>query len=74
MIISREITLGNVSLPHILSPLISGQDLDTLKRFLKNLMNLRSPSALRIPSRLASTLTNFSTAKPLKQKIEKPER
>ena len=53
---------------------ISGQDLDTLKRFLENLMNLKSPSALKIPSRLASTMTNFSIAKPLKLKIEKLER
>ena len=47
---------------------ISEQDLGTLKRFLKNLMNLKSPSALKIPSRLASTLTNFSGPNRHKQK------
>ena len=50
---------------------ISVQDLDNLKRFLKNLMNLKSPSEIKIPSRLASTMTNFSSPKHLKQKIEK---
>ena len=52
---------------------ISNQDLDTLMRFLKNLMNLKSPSTIRISSRLASTMTNFSTATRPKQKVEKPE-
>jgi len=50
---------------------ISAEHLGELKSFLDSLVNLQSPSTLRIPSRLASTLTNFSTPKPLKQKIEK---
>jgi c-di-GMP-binding flagellar brake protein YcgR len=47
---------------------ISENDLDALRRFLKNLMNLKSPSELKIPSRLASTLTNFSGPNRHKQK------
>ena len=39
---------------------ISPEDMDALKSFLDSLANLKSPSEIRIPSRLASTLTNFS--------------
>ena len=53
---------------------ISAEDMDKLKNFLSNLMNLKTPSELRIPPRLASTLTDFSTANALKQKIQKLER
>jgi c-di-GMP-binding flagellar brake protein YcgR len=47
---------------------ISAEHLDELKSFLDSLANLQSPSALRIPSRLTSTLTNFSTPDHHKQK------
>ena len=47
---------------------ISAEDLDELKRFLDSLANLKSPSALRIPSRLASTLTSFPNPNHDKQK------
>ena len=47
---------------------ISAEHLGELKSFLDSLANLQSPSALRIPSRLASTLTNFSTPDHHKQK------
>ena len=52
---------------------ISNQDLETLTRFLKNLMNLESPSTIKLSSRLAATMTNFSTGTRPKQKVEKLE-
>jgi len=47
---------------------ISAEDMDELKRFLNSLTNLRSSSTLKIPTRLASTLTNFSSPNRHKQK------
>jgi c-di-GMP-binding flagellar brake protein YcgR len=47
---------------------ISAEAMDELKSFLNSLANLKSPSTLRIPSQLASTLTNFSTPRHHKQK------
>ena len=47
---------------------ISAEDMDKLKNFLRDLINLQAPSELKIPSRLASTLTDFSTPDPLTQK------
>ena len=53
---------------------ISAKDMDKLKKFLNGLLNLQAPSEVRIPSRLASTLTNFSSPNPLTEKIERPGR
>ena len=53
---------------------ISAEDMDKLKNFLNGLINLQASSELRIPSRLASTLANFSSGNPLTQKIERPGR
>lgn len=47
---------------------ISAEDMDKLKNFLDTLITLKAPSELKIPSRLASTLTNFSTPNRHKQK------
>ena len=47
---------------------ISAKGMDELKRFLDSLTNLKSPSVLNIPSKLASTLTNFSSPNRYKQK------
>ena len=47
---------------------ISAEHLDELKSFLDSLANLKSPSEIRISSRLASTLTNFSSPNRHKQK------
>ncbi len=46
----------------------SAEHLGELKRFLESLTNLKPPSALNIPSKLASTLTNFSSPNRHKQK------
>jgi len=53
---------------------ISAEDMDKLKSFLNGLINLQAPSELKIPSRLASTLANFSSPNRLTQKIERPGR
>ena len=47
---------------------ISAEGMDELKSFLNSLTNLKPPSALNIPSKLASTLTNFSSPNHHKQK------
>ena len=47
---------------------ISAKDMDGLKSFLDSLANLKSSSVLRIPPKLASTLTNFSSPNRYKQK------
>jgi len=47
---------------------ISAEHLDELKSFLDSLANLKSPSEIIIPSKLASTLTNFSSPNRHKQK------
>ena len=47
---------------------ISAEDMDELKSFLDSLANLKSPSEIIIPSKLASTLTNFSGPNCHKQK------
>ena len=47
---------------------ISAEHMDQLKRFLDSLANLKSPSEIKIPPRLASTLTNFSNPNHHKQK------
>jgi len=47
---------------------ISPDDLGKLKNFLDTLMNLKTPSELKIPSKLASILANSSTPNPLKPK------
>ena len=47
---------------------ISAEDMDKLKSFLDSLANLNSSSEIRIPSKLASTLTNFSSPNRHKQK------
>ena len=47
---------------------ISAEDMDKLKSFLDSLTNLKPPSEIRNPSRLASILTNSSTANRHKQK------
>jgi c-di-GMP-binding flagellar brake protein YcgR len=47
---------------------ISAADVDKLKNFLKDLMDIRAPSELRIPSRFAPVLTNFLPVDPLKGK------
>ncbi len=47
---------------------IAAENMNKLKNFLSDLINLQAPSELRIPSRLASTLTNFSNPNPLTEK------
>jgi len=39
---------------------IAAENMDKLKGFLGSLASLKSPSALRVPSKLSSILTNFS--------------
>ena len=53
---------------------ISAEDMDKLKSFLSGLINLQASAGLKIPSRLASTLTNFPSPNSLGQRLERPER
>ena len=47
---------------------ISPEDMEKLRGFLNTLMNFKNPSELKIPSRLASTLTTFSAPHPSAKK------
>lgn len=47
---------------------IAPEDMDELKGFLESLVHLKSASALRVPSKLSSTLTNFSRLNHHRQK------
>ena len=53
---------------------ISAEDMDKLKNFLNGLMNFQASSELKIPSRLASTLANFSNPTSLAQRLQRPDR
>ena len=53
---------------------ISAEDIEKLKNFLNGLINFQPPSELIIPSRLASTLANFSSPHSLAQRLERPGR
>jgi len=53
---------------------ISAEDMDKLKNFLNGLINFQAPSELKIPSRLASTLANFSSPNSPAERIERPDR
>jgi hypothetical protein len=47
---------------------ISAENMDQLKSFLDSLASLESRAEIKIPSKLASTLTNFSNPNRPKQK------
>jgi len=47
---------------------ISAEDMDKLKNFLNTLINIKTPSEFRIPSKFASMVADFSTPKPPKPK------
>jgi hypothetical protein len=47
---------------------ISAEDMDKLKDFLNTLINIKIPSELRVPSKFASTMADFSAPKPPKPK------
>jgi c-di-GMP-binding flagellar brake protein YcgR len=53
---------------------ISAEDMDKLKKFLNGLNNFQVPSELKIPSRLASTLANFSPPNSLTQRSKRQGR